>query len=146
MDVVSGIELGRKTMAKIKQGFFWAFIYNLALLPIAAGILFPFTGLVLRPEYAGLAMSMSSVSVVTNALMLGRFKPKTGQVEISPVPLIETRKANIAIDPICKMDVDVETAELHSDFMGKRYYFCAPYCKKTFDSNPEAYRDQDVRA
>lgn len=146
MDVVTGIELGRKTMAKIKQGFFWAFIYNLALLPIAAGILFPFTGLVLRPEYAGLAMSMSSVSVVTNALMLGRFKPKTAQMEASSVLPIDTQKKNVAIDPICKMEVDVETAELYSDFMGKRYYFCAPHCKQTFDSDPEAYRDQDVRA
>jgi Cu+-exporting ATPase len=74
-DVVTGIELGRKTMSKIKQGFFWALIYNFILLPIAAGVLFPF-GIMLRPEWAALAMALSSVSVVTNALLLGRFRPR----------------------------------------------------------------------
>ena len=73
-DVVTGIELGRKTMSKIKQGFFWALIYNFILLPIAAGVFAPF-GIMLRPEWAALAMALSSVSVVTNALLLGRFRP-----------------------------------------------------------------------
>jgi Cu+-exporting ATPase len=145
LDVVTGIELGRKTMAKIKQGFFWAFIYNFALLPIAAGLLFPFTGLVLRPEYAGLAMSMSSVSVVTNALLLGRFKPSILAEKATTVFPPKIREAPISIDPICKMEANTETAQLYSDFMGKRYYFCSSYCKQTFDGNPEAYKDQDIR-
>jgi Cu+-exporting ATPase len=72
MDVVAAIELGKRTMTKIKQNFFWALIYNLILLPIAAGLLSPF--IVLQPEWAALAMTLSSVSVVTNALLLGRFK------------------------------------------------------------------------
>jgi Cu+-exporting ATPase len=75
MDVVTGIDLGKKTMSKIKQGFFWALIYNFILLPVAAGLLMPF-GIMLRPEWAALAMALSSVSVVTNALLLGRFRPK----------------------------------------------------------------------
>ncbi len=75
MDVVKGIELGSRTMTKIKQNFFWALVYNLALLPIAAGVLYPFSGLILKPEFAALAMALSSVSVVANALLLGRFKP-----------------------------------------------------------------------
>lgn len=145
LDVVSGIELGRKTMAKIKQGFFWALVYNMALLPVAAGLLFPFTGLVLKPEYAGLAMSLSSVSVVTNALLLGRSRPRVAHMEAATPLLSKTPMQNTAIDPVCKMDVDMDTAELHSDSMGKRYFFCSPYCKKTFDSNPEAYRDKDTR-
>jgi Cu+-exporting ATPase len=72
MDVVAAIELGKRTMTKIKQNFFWALIYNLVLLPVAAGLLSPF--IVLQPEWAALAMTFSSVSVVTNALLLGRFR------------------------------------------------------------------------
>lgn len=83
-DVVTGIELGKRTMSKIKQGFFWALIYNFILLPIAAGLLTPF-GIMLRPEWAALAMALSSVSVVTNALLLGRFHPKQ-YAELSDEP------------------------------------------------------------
>ncbi len=75
LDVVSGIQLGQKTMKKIKYGFFWALIYNMILLPIAAGLLYPSLGIILRPEFAGLAMAFSSVSVVMNALTLNRFRP-----------------------------------------------------------------------
>ena len=60
--------------------------------------------------------------------------------------LIEDKPTQlVAIDPICKMDVDTATAELFSDYEGKRYYFCAPYCKQTFDVDPLTYRDQDFR-
>jgi YHS domain-containing protein len=51
----------------------------------------------------------------------------------------------VAIDPICKMDVNTATAELYSDYDGKRYYFCAPYCKQTFDADPATYKDEDFR-
>jgi len=96
-DVVSGIELGRKTVSKIRQGFFWALIYNMILLPIAAGVFFPFTGLMLRPEFAGLAMALSSVSVVSNALLLGRFTPRsTVDVREEKQPLSNVTK--VAID------------------------------------------------
>ncbi|MDI9609192.1 MAG: copper-translocating P-type ATPase [Candidatus Verstraetearchaeota archaeon] len=70
--VVSAIRLGRKTMSKIKQNMFWALAYNSAGIPIAAGILYPY--LTLRPEIAALAMSLSSVSVVSNSLLLKRYK------------------------------------------------------------------------
>ncbi|MFW9908335.1 MAG: YHS domain-containing protein [Candidatus Thorarchaeota archaeon] len=53
--------------------------------------------------------------------------------------------STIAVDPICKMDVDVATANLISEYQDKKYYFCAQYCKDTFDSNPEPYKDQDRR-
>lgn len=75
MDVVSGIQLARKVMMRIKQNIFWAFAYNTALIPIALGVLYPFFGITLKPEWAGLAMAMSSVTVVTLSLMLKRFKP-----------------------------------------------------------------------
>jgi Cu+-exporting ATPase len=75
-DVVAGIQLSRKTMSKIKQNLFWAFIYNVALIPMAAGLLYVIIGVLLNPIFAGLAMAMSSVTVVTNSLTLRRFKPK----------------------------------------------------------------------
>ncbi len=74
-DVVIGIQLSKATMNKIKQGLFWAFAYNTALIPVAAGILYPF-GILLDPIFAAAAMATSSVSVVTNASLLKRFKPK----------------------------------------------------------------------
>ena len=75
-DVVISIQLSRATMSKIKQGLFWAFAYNTALIPVAAGILFPFFGVLLDPIFAAAAMATSSVSVVSNASLLRRFKPK----------------------------------------------------------------------
>ncbi len=73
-DVVTAIELSKYAMNKIKQNFFWAFAYNVIGIPIAAGILFPFTGILLSPVIAGTAMAFSSVSVVTNSLLMKRFK------------------------------------------------------------------------
>ena len=75
-DVVAGIQLSRKTMGKIKQNLFWAFVYNVALIPVAAGLLYIIIGVLLNPILAGAAMAMSSVTVVTNSLTLRRFKPK----------------------------------------------------------------------
>jgi Cu+-exporting ATPase len=75
-DVVISIQLSRATMSKIKQGLFWAFAYNTALIPVAAGVLFPLFGVLLDPIFAAAAMATSSVSVVTNASLLRRFKPK----------------------------------------------------------------------
>jgi len=73
-DVVKAIKLSRHSMNKIKQNFFWAFAYNLIGIPVAAGILFPFTGILLSPVIAGTAMAFSSVSVVTNSLLLKNAK------------------------------------------------------------------------
>jgi len=73
LDVPKAIKLSKLTMSKIKQNMFWALFYNSAGIPIAAGLLFPFTGWLLNPMIAGGAMAMSSVSVVTNSLLL-KFK------------------------------------------------------------------------
>jgi Cu+-exporting ATPase len=74
--VVTAIALSRATLRTIKQNLFWAFIYNIIGIPIAAGLLYPFTGWLLSPIIASAAMSLSSVSVVTNSLRLRRFGPK----------------------------------------------------------------------
>jgi Cu+-exporting ATPase len=76
--VVTAIALSRRTVRTIKAGLFWAFAYNAALVPVAMGALFPFLGVLLSPVLAAAAMAMSSVSVVSNALRLRRFRAPDG--------------------------------------------------------------------
>ena len=71
--ILRAIKLSKFTMGAIKQNLFWAFIYNIIGIPIAGGLLYPFFGVLLNPVFAGLAMSLSSVSVVSNSLRL-KFK------------------------------------------------------------------------
>ena len=69
-DVVRAIDLGNRTLNKIRQNLFWAFVYNVIGIPVAAGLFYPLFGVILKPEFAGLAMAFSSVSVVSNSLLL----------------------------------------------------------------------------
>jgi Cu+-exporting ATPase len=73
-DEVMAMDLSSFAMRKIKQNLFWAFIYNTLGIPIAAGVLYPFTGFLLSPIIAGAAMAFSSVSVVTNSLLMRRYR------------------------------------------------------------------------
>ncbi|GBF82494.1 heavy metal translocating P-type ATPase [Aphanothece sacrum] len=73
--IVTAIQLSRATMNNIKQNLFFAFVYNILGIPIAAGILYPVLGILLNPMIAGAAMAFSSVSVLSNALRLRQFKP-----------------------------------------------------------------------
>jgi Cu+-exporting ATPase len=75
MDAAAAIQLGRKVLTRIKQNLFWAFAYNTALIPAAAGALYPLFKFTFRPELAGLAMALSSVTVVSLSLMLKRYVP-----------------------------------------------------------------------
>jgi Cu+-exporting ATPase len=73
--LITAVDLSRATMGNIRQNLFWAFAYNVALIPIAAGVLYPITGTLLDPILAAAAMAASSVTVVSNALRLRRFEP-----------------------------------------------------------------------
>lgn len=74
-NVVAAIQFSNKVMTRIKENIFWAFAYNIILIPIAAGLLYPFFGIVFRPEFAGLAMALSSVTVISLSLMLKGYVP-----------------------------------------------------------------------
>lgn len=81
LDAVAAIQLSRKVITRIKQNIFWAFAYNGALVPLAAGVLYPFFGITFRPELAGLAMALSSVTVVSLSLLLKRYVPSAKMKE-----------------------------------------------------------------
>ena len=76
LDAVAALELSKKVMGRIRENIFWAFAYNAALIPVGAGILYPFFGFVFRPELAALAMAASSVTVVTLSLLLKGYIPE----------------------------------------------------------------------
>lgn len=78
-DAVSAIKLGKAVMRNVKENLFWAFFYNVVLIPVACGVLYVPFGLTLNPMLASAAMSLSSVSVVLNALRLNFFKPEKGE-------------------------------------------------------------------
>lgn len=85
--IVSAVALSRRTVGTIKQGLAWAFAYNVLLIPVAAGALYWWDGLLLDPVLASAAMAMSSVSVVTNALRLRGFRPPASAHEVLHRPL-----------------------------------------------------------
>ena len=80
-DIVEALELSRMTMRAIRQNLFWAFAYNTAAIPIAAGLLYPWTGMLLSPVLASAAMALSSVSVVANSLRLRRRGRRTAAAD-----------------------------------------------------------------
>jgi Cu2+-exporting ATPase len=75
LDVAAAMRLSRATVRKMKQNLAWASVYNLLAIPVAAGVLFPSTGIELRPEWSALLMSASSIIVATNAVLLKRAEP-----------------------------------------------------------------------
>lgn len=83
--IADAIELSAQTVRTIRENLFWAFIYNLIGVPIAAGILYPINGFLLNPMIAGAAMAMSSVSVVTNSLRLKRKRMHTSHADTPAV-------------------------------------------------------------
>ena len=86
--LVTAIALSRATMRNIRENLFWAFAYNVVLIPVAMGILYPFTGLLLDPIIAAGAMALSSVTVVSNALRLRRFRVSGATAEPRQQPVV----------------------------------------------------------
>jgi len=138
-NVVSAINLSKKTYRKMITNLFWAFIYNLIGIPIAAGILYYSTGFFLPPYLAAVFMASSSVSVVTNALFLKRYEPKTPQQLEEERLLISQEKV---VDPVCGMEIDPRRA-LEHEYQGKIYHFCSSNCETHFKQEPERFKNYD---
>jgi Cu+-exporting ATPase len=145
--VASALALSRATMRNIRQNLFFAFIYNSIGIPIAAGILYPFIGVVLNPMFAAAAMAASSLSVVTNANRLRGFKgpavaggarPVTGAVRVEVGERAPTREDMMATvkDPVCGMEIDPATAAASEEYEGTTYYFCSQGCHDSFIAEP----------
>ncbi|HTS14851.1 MAG TPA: heavy metal translocating P-type ATPase, partial [Candidatus Sulfotelmatobacter sp.] len=145
--VVRAIDLSRRTTRVIRQNLAWAFGYNVLLIPVAMGVLYPFTGTLLNPGIAAAAMALSSVSVVTNSLRLRRSAgaphPDAPDKEIA-VDLPLTLAGQPRVDPVCGMTVDPLTARargLAVYFEGIEYVFCGKGCKLDFEEDPGRYPD-----
>ena len=149
--VVTAFDLSGATMRNIKQNLFFAFFYNAAGIPIAAGVLYPVIGLLLNPMIAAAAMALSSLSVVTNANRLRAF-------QVEPLPGMSTKTRDIPVrveagatpskmeeematvhDPVCGMDIDPEAAAATEEYQGSTYYFCSSGCHERFKTDPEKY-------
>jgi len=138
-NVVAAINLSKKTYRKMLTNLFWAFIYNLIGIPIAAGVLYYVTGFFLPPYLAAVFMASSSVSVVANALFLKRYEPKTPlQVEEERILLSQEK----VIDPVCGMEIDPRRA-IEYVYEDKLYHFCNPNCEAHFKRNPEKFKNYD---
>lgn len=138
-NVVAAINLSKKTYRKMITNLFWAFIYNLIGIPIAAGVLYYGTGFFLPPFLAAIFMASSSVSVVTNALFLKRFEPKTPQQLEEEKLLISQEKV---VDPVCGMKIDPRRA-LEYEYHEKIYHFCSSNCENHFKRDPERFKNYD---
>ena len=135
--VVTAIGLSRATMRNIRQNLFFAFAYNLIGIPIAAGVLYPFIGVRLSPMIAAGAMALSSLSVVSNANRLRRFRaqPLTEDVDrpaAEPRVEVGAAEADKAVDPVCGMEVDPASAAATVSTNGTTHYFCSAGCRDQF--------------
>jgi len=139
-NVVSAINLSKKTYKKMITNLFWAFIYNLIGIPIAAGVLYYATGFFLPPYLAAVFMASSSVSVVTNALFLKRYEPKTPQQVEEEMLLLSQEKV---VDPVCGMEIDPRRA-IEYEYKDKIYHFCNPNCEVHFKRDPERFKNYDA--
>ena len=146
--IVTAVTLSRATMRNIRQNLFLAFIYNAIGIPIAAGVLYPFVGLLLSPMIAGAAMALSSLSVVLNSNRLRRYHPPSfDALPAAPAPervVVEVseptdEEATMVTDPVCGMQIDPNTAAGSAEHEGTTYYFCSVGCLERFTDNPAEF-------
>ncbi|MEX0833901.1 MAG: heavy metal translocating P-type ATPase [Actinomycetota bacterium] len=143
--VVVAISLSRATMRNIRQNLFLAFIYNTIGIPIAAGVLYPFTGLLLSPMIAAAAMAASSLSVVLNSNRLRTYRPPmlpvtgTDALQVSVEIGEPGEEERMVKDPVCGMEVDPATAFGSEEYEGTTYYFCSESCRDRFAANPASF-------
>jgi Cu+-exporting ATPase len=116
--IVSAIALSRRTVNTIRQGLFWAFAYNVALIPIAMGALYPPFEWLMNPVIAAAAMAMSSVSVVSNALRLRGFRPPVSTQAILHPPLVERVREGAYLAGIAALAILIGAGAL---WIGNRY-------------------------
>jgi Cu+-exporting ATPase len=151
--VVTAITLSRATMRNIRQNLFLAFVYNGIGIPIAAGVLYPFTGMQLSPMIAAAAMAGSSLSVVGNASRLRRWHPRP--INITDIgdtiePVVETGHHDehtdtaLVTDPVCGMQINPADAAATLTRDGTTYYFCSTHCHDAFvDETTPAQAEHD---
>jgi Cu+-exporting ATPase len=159
--LVTAIDLSRATMRNIRQNLVFAFGYNLVGIPIAAGVLYPAFGVLLSPMIAALAMSLSSLSVVTNSSRLRRFTPHPVAAlaaASTTIPVVEIGNqhaqkenpmthhhenpsdgATLVTDPVCGMKIDPMTAAATREHEGTTFSFCSTSCAGKFDAEPHRY-------
>ena len=149
--LVTAITLSRSIMRNIKQNLVFAFGYNSAGIPIAAGVLYPFIGVLLSPMIAAMAMALSSLSVVANANRLRTYKRpvlresgvsnqeiKTTVEVREHEPVKEEDMATVK-DVVCGMDIDPNTADFQMEYQGETYHFCSSTCHDKFMAEPQKY-------
>ncbi len=148
--VLSALTVSRRTTSIIRQNLAWAFGYNVVLIPVAMGLLFPFFGILLNPALAAGAMALSSVSVVTNSLRLRNVQLRTKSVKrIGRTNMDRHENGAIdssEIDPVCGMSVVRESARdkgLFSRHDEVDYFFCGKGCKLDFEEDRGQYLDPD---
>jgi Cu+-exporting ATPase len=154
--LVTAITLSRATMRNIRQNLFLAFVYNTVGIPIAAGLLYPFTGWLLSPMIAAAAMAASSLSVVGNANRLRRWHPARlphatagpqadAAVEVTtpPAPPDPTapspQSSDVVVDPVCGMTITPDAATATVDQDGTTVHFCSTGCRDAFSADPDRY-------
>ena len=141
--VVTAVALSRTTMRNIRQNLGWAFGYNAIGIPIAAGILYPLTGMLLSPMIAAVAMAFSSVSVITNANRLRGFTSPALAAAVAvdevQVEVVEHTEDEMVKDLVCGMEIDPAAAAATFEYEGQTYYFCAVGCMQKFKADPVTY-------
>ena len=143
MDAVTAVELSRATIRNVKENLFWAFCYNTIGIPLAAGVFFPLLGWQLSPMFGAAAMSLSSVSVVSNALRLKLFKPR----HTAPQGPAASPKPSVAVKPVSShSDQEKGVSYMEKKIMieGMMCQNCVKHVAKALTSLPGETADVDL--